>query len=232
MKKTFIQILAVAVCLVCVSSSRAAVNMGIWTFPTTSGPPTPNAGSTHTGTTVSMALTGGATYSANGTTLNAPTGGTATKALTLTYTSAAHTPTITISLTGGLAGFSLYTLTYAAANTGSSTARTMTWTYSLNGGAFTAFTTAQTDTIAASTTFAAQSDTFTGVNFATATSLVFRGTLTGATSTGRGARFDNITLTAAVPEPTNYALAGFGLIFIVGIAGRQVLVCRRSRAAH
>jgi hypothetical protein len=37
---------------------------------------------------------------------------------------------------------------------------------------------------------------------------------------------------AVVPEPTNYALAGFGFVFVVGIVGRQVLVCRRSRATR
>jgi hypothetical protein len=43
--------------------------------------------------------------------------------------------------------------------------------------------------------------------------------------------FDNIVVPAVVPEPTNYALAGFGLIFIVGTAGR-FYTHRRSRAAR
>jgi hypothetical protein len=75
---------------------------------------------------------------------------------------------------------------------------------------------------------------------ATGTSFTLVGTLTGRTlgnpdtgANGPGLSFTDFSITAvtAVPEPVNYALAGFGLLFVGGSAGRYYLARRRSATA-
>jgi hypothetical protein len=48
--------------------------------------------------------------------------------------------------------------------------------------------------------------------------ITFTGTLSGADGSTPSVGFDNFDI-ESVPEPVNYALAGFGLIFVVGSAG-------------
>ncbi len=66
----------------------------------------------------------------------------------------------------------------------------------------------------------------------TGTSLVLTGTFSGGTGTGTAGSigFDDIQVTA-VPEPTNYALAGFGLMFVGVGVGRSYFGRRRSTTA-
>jgi hypothetical protein len=222
-----------SICLLSISSARAAV-VAYWTFPNnTTGPLTADV-PTRSGVTASIAITTGTTdFTQTGTTINDPAPS-PVASFAMHLDDAAAAPVFTINLTGsGLSGLGTYTLTYAAFSS-SATARTVTWTYSINGGAFTAFTAAQTDSITGTGTVpdwgTVYTDTFAANsgNFSTATSLSFRGTY-GAATTG-GAYFDNIELTAVgVPEPITYALAGFGLVF-VGVGARRFYTARRRSA--
>lgn len=216
--------LALAACALCLSSAEATLNVGYWTFPTTAGPLTPDAGSMPANVTATMTLSGTASYTHAGTTLNDPAASpVASQALQLYNSTTA--PVLTIKLTGtGLSGLSSYVLTYAAESaSASTTSRSITWAYSLNN---TTWTTLQTDTVTTGS-FKVYTDNFSGLTALNgATTIYFRGTF-GAT-TGTGAYFDNIHITA-VPEPVNCALAGFGLIFVGGSAGRFYFA-RRHRA--
>lgn len=118
---------------------------------------------------------------------------------------------------------------------GQVTALSGTWAYSINGGTFANIGSASGITIGAAA--GANNNTFTlsGVSIApTDSSLVFRLTLSGAAGGNNGTlNFDNLEFDAlsAVPEPINYALAVFGLVFVGGSAGRFCLGRRRLATA-
>jgi hypothetical protein len=220
------------ICLLSISSARAGV-VAYWTYPNnTTGPLT--ADTTASGVTASIAITTGTTdFTQTGTTINDPAPS-PVASFAMHLDDAAAAPVFVINLSGaGLSGLGTYTLTFAGFSS-SATTRTITWNYSINGGAFTAFTAAQTDAVTGTGTVpdwgTVYSDTFAANsgNFSTATSLSFRGTY-GAATTG-GAYFDNFELTAVgVPEPITYALAGFGLVF-VGVGARRFYTARRRSA--
>ncbi len=220
-----------AACVLSVSSAQGAVYAGYWTFPNnTTGPLTADAGSTPASVTASIAITTGtASYTQAGTTTGDPAPS-PVASYSLHLSDAGAAPVFTINLSGsGLSGLAAtYELAFQGFSS-SATTRTITWTYSLNGGAYTAFTPAQSDAVTGSGTVpdwgTSYSDYFSVAGFLTATTISFRGTF-GAATTG-GAYFDNITLTA-VPEPINCAMAVFGLVFVGGSVGRFYLGRRRS----
>jgi hypothetical protein len=72
--------------------------------------------------------------------------------------------------------------------------------------------------------------TFTGIAISPGVAFTLTDTLSGyANNPGGSAQFDNISITA-VPEPINCAMAIFGLAFAGGTAGRFYLGRRRSAA--
>ena len=124
---------------------------------------------------------------------------------------------ITLKISG--TGLQNFIVTYASQ---SSAGQTQTWAYSVNGTTFTTLT-----TLSASTTFAATgvlTADFSGSTansvLANAATVFLRDTITAGN--GSDIAFDNFAITA-VPEPINYAMAGFGLIFVGGNAGRFYL---------
>lgn len=226
-----------AACVLSASSAKASVNVAYWTFATSTT--TVVSGSTANGNaelanvTATLAVTTGTTAwstATGGSTLNFPAAqGTAAATYALHASDSAAAPVITIEITGsGLSALSSYVLTYAGGSS-SATTRNVTWAYSLND---TTFTTLQTDALTgtgAGPTYAVKTDNFSAdTSLNGATTIYFRGTF-GAATTG-GAYFDNIVI-AAVPEPTNYALAGFGLMFVGVGASRFYLGRRRSTTA-
>jgi hypothetical protein len=94
----------------------------------------------------------------------------------------------------------------------SNIAGSIAWTYAITGGGTGSATAIALGSAGAWLTTGQAN--FATINLTTGQIITFTATLTGQ-SRNRGERvsFDNIVVTS-VPEPTNYALAGFGLIFI------------------
>lgn len=96
-----------------------------------------------------------------------------------------------------------------------STTPGQTWEYSLNNGT----TWTSIGTVTATGTFAQYSFSISGLQVNSGSTVLFRDTFSGGT--GTSVDFDNIQISASpVPEPMNYALVAFGLVFIGGGAGR------------
>jgi hypothetical protein len=194
--------LAVA-CLLSVSSADAAMTSA-WLF---------DGSSTASPNQLGANLSGGSISTAQ----NQNTGGTASLLV-------AQNQSFTITFNpAGLSGF---TLNYYIRNNGGSggNAADVQWTYSTPGGSGNL---SQLNN--APDTFGPQTVSFTGFpDVSGYSTLSFTATVTGGQN-NNGAYFDNLSLTA-VPEPINYAMAVFGLVFVCVGAGRFYLGRRRSAA--
>jgi hypothetical protein len=124
----------------------------------------------------------------------------------------------TLTLTSS-ANMSSFSITYYARSS-TTTMATDTWSYSINGGAFTDFA---TQTIASGTTWNQYTVTpSASIAVLSGQTIAFRNTLSGGTAGNVTADFDTITVTA-VPEPVNVALGMFGAGFAVVGLGRCYL---------
>ncbi len=149
-------------------------------------------------------------------------------AIQMTAGGGAGADVLTLQISG--TGLQNFIVTYASQ---SSSGQNQTWSYSTTGlaGSYTTLT-----TLNANTTFA-----LTGIltaDFSTANgtlanaSTVYLQDIVTAGGNGTTIAFDNIAINAVpVPEPTNYALAGFGLMFVGVGAGRFYLARRRLATA-
>lgn len=109
----------------------------------------------------------------------------------------------------------------------SNIAGSIAWAYSINGGGSGSATAIALGSAGAWLTTGQAN--FATINLTSGQIITFTASLIGQTvNHGERVSFDNINV--VVPEPVTYALAGFGLIFIVGTAGR-FYTHRHSRAA-
>ena len=101
----------------------------------------------------------------------------------------------------------------------SKTAGDATWSYAIIGGGSGSATAIA---LGSAGTWNTATATFSPIALSSGQIITFTDTLTGqGTGHSESVSFDNIIV--AVPEPINYALAGFGLIFVGGMAGRFYL---------
>ena len=127
----------------------------------------------------------------------------------------------TITLEVGGVGLSDFVLTYATRNV---VATTQTWTYSTDGvhyyslGILVDGVSGNTATPVSGSVWTLFTVDFSGVTALDGASTVyFQDSFTTLSGSNDTISFDNMAI--SVPEPVNYALAGFGLIFIGGSAG-------------
>lgn len=120
------------------------------------------------------------------------------------------TLTLSSTISGLPAGYSLTTVQLTTDTRWSMTANTVTetWDYSLNGGAFLNFgTIAATGNIWQTTT-----SPLTGLVLHNGDTLAFRNTFSGAAGNSGNLDFDNILITSVVvPEPSSLALTALGI---------------------
>ena len=244
-----------AACVLCVSDAKAAV-IANWTFDTggaQNGTRLSNTGgaalnydaNTYTTTdlnaatisVVSPAGTAGITgTSQNRGAGNAPTATTAMQFATgLNLSNGGQNvngSSFTLSFTTGAnIGLTTISLTYDVFAQNSAASAINTWL--LTGGS--GGTATQTSTLSyTGGTWQTVTVTWTGLTVAQNTTFTIKDTLGGFANAAAAfgdtsdVRFDNINLNAtAVPEPVNYALAGFGLLFIGGIAGHFYLARKK-----
>ncbi len=221
-----------AACLLSVSSAKAALT-ATWSNWTASPQTAALAG---TGPITSGSITGDANVQGSINVTTPTTGGNNAGSIASGGSYILETPsnnghqlagsTFTISL--NLSGAATITDIQLAYICGSATLSptSITWVVGGSGSSGTIST-----TTLSGTTWTAIDLSLTGVA-TTGTSITITGTLVGgATGTGGTLGFDDVQVTA-VPEPTNYALAGFGLMFVGVGAGRFYLARRRSASAR
>ena len=202
-----------AACVLSVSSAQAGVTEWDFTGSTYSGqgpytPPT--SGSDFIPVSTSLAVSGNG-HAANTGFLITSYSSTGSSTLTFTLNSSS-----TVSLTG-------LTYSYNYANSGS-VSPTIVWTLG-------SFTSSGTENNINNGTSSGSIDlTAAGSSNNSGTTFTLTGTQTGVTGVNGNIDFYNFSITA-VPEPVNYALAGFGLIFVGGSAGRFYLARRRVTTA-
>jgi hypothetical protein len=137
----------------------------------------------------------------------------------------AATLTITLTASGAL---NLSSLTYSTSYSGT-TAAVEHWSYQINGGTITALSNSGNLT---GGTLTAETISLSGVNLTGSQNLTLLETTTGGNGGGttRDLDFGNITVNS-VPEPINYAMAAFGVVFIGVGAGRFYFGRRRFASA-
>ena len=213
-----------AACVLSAYSSKAALTTATWGFTGQTGAG-PYAGTIGGGTLLSSPSL---TYAGGGTpTIASAAGFTGAGDNYLLITgkgTQVNGSTLAFTLTPS-SGIQLTTLTFNYDPIGATSATGISW--AVSGGASGTIT---SSTLTQDTGWAtAGTVDLSGLSF-TSGSFTITGTLTGATGNANGSgviRFDNFAITA-VPEPINYALAGFGFLFVGGSAGRFYLARRRS----
>jgi hypothetical protein len=131
--------------------------------------------------------------------------------------------TLTLKAVISLNSFSI-TYDYRASNAGGGPAQN-NWTYSINGGAQSSQFQVS---ITQDNTYHTATVLFTGLSLNAGDTIVFTDALAGyGGGHGNIADFDNI-LVNGVPEPANYALAAFGILFVGVGVGRRIYA--RARA--
>jgi len=122
-----------------------------------------------------------------------------------------------------------FSISYDAKVSGTSPANVNTWYYRVAGGAWTQIS----PSITVGTTYPVSpyTVTFTGVSITGGQTIDFADTFSGATQNNKDGimDFDNIQV-SAVPEPTNLALAFFGVGFVAVAAARRL--ARRGAKAN
>jgi hypothetical protein len=234
MKKTLIHLLAVAACALWVSSASAAIaTLNFDTGPSNTvaySGSAPYAFNNYSGyrsavlktvTPVSGASAVSGVGNGGGHALSFTTPGSGKK-----QTVAGSTFTLQLTASGNV------TINTIKFDYRSNIAGSIAWAYAITGGGSGSATAAIALGSAGTWQTTGQAN-FSTINLTSGQIITFTASLTGqAVGHGELVSFDNIVVPAVVPEPTNYALAGFGFVFVVGIVGRQVLVCRRSRATR
>lgn len=139
-----------------------------------------------------------------------------------TTTSGANSTTFVITLKASTA-LTGVNVSFASATAAASTMASK-WGYSVSGGS-TGTSAVETPN---SASFVSYNNIFSAFNMAANSTLTITVTFSGASPTlGRNISFDDISVTA-VPEPANYAMALFGLVFVGGTAGRFYLARRQQ----
>jgi len=203
-------------CGAAVESQGALISL--WTFDSSSAssPITANSG-IGAQPTATLTTSGNTTLANAGTTLNDPRTGTGFPAATfrLEYISGSG-GNFTLHITG--TALSSFQVSYAGENTAGASS-SQTWAWSLNNSTFTAL---GTQPSALGGTFATRTADFSGVTALNGQTDVYL-----RLSFGEKDAFDNIQVTA-VPEPTNMALALFGVGF-AAVAMLRKLKAESSR---
>ena len=217
-------IIALAVCMLSISSAKAAV-IAQWNLDAGS-----QAASTVNGAFLSAAST--LAITPGGASLAFPTtGGNPNGYAELTgKANAIGNPTFAFSITANTAQ-ALTSLTFDYISTKNDVTGTLSWTYKIGAGG--------TVTSLGSVNLSGAAWTPETLNLSSIPTLsngqqvFFVATLSNVNGLNNGndseIAFDNFTVNA-VPEPITYALAAFGLIFVGGAAGRFYLGRRRSAA--
>jgi hypothetical protein len=225
--KTAGNLLALAICALVSSRAHGAIiTVANWTFPNR-GTPVPPINATSSTDTAGTPTLGGNLF-----TPDAGQPNTSYLLGRLRFSGSTflgfNNDTLTLTLTAS-ANFTFTGLTYstAASDSANNGVVTENWAYSINGGSST-----ELGSVNVIRTLQAQT-----LNFSQALTageqIVFTCTVSDSPLPVNAGRqtldFSGITLTAStVPEPINYALAGFGLVFVAGSAGRFCLGRRRS----
>ena len=214
-----------AACVLSVSNAQAGLITSWNNFSVAAGPYT----ATTIGTSFSSAqLMPSGTYGSNNgyqiVNNTDPNGG--PKMLKFPTPAAMNGATITLTLVANSA-VSLSLLTFDDYKNNNNPSKTMDWTYSISGGG-------GSGTIDSSLSLGTggwvdQSLSLSGISVPSGETITFIGTISKDATAGV-LDFQNFNITA-VPEPINYGLAGFGLIFLGGSAGRFYLGRRRVVAA-
>jgi hypothetical protein len=216
-----------AACVLSASSAKAAVTIATWTFSTAwTAASSVNIAAATTAQVSSANLA--ATVSGTGSTVARTFQG---ASFQMDFNPAAGvlgTPMSFVLQFTTSANLSSFVITYDAQVSATTASTVNTWAYSTDSGA--TYTAMSGQPSGNTTTSQVLYTVSQNTAVANGNTIYFRDTVSGASANGTDAYFDNITVTA-VPEPTNYALAGFGLMFVGIGAGRFYLARRRSAKA-
>jgi len=231
MKTTGINLIAVAACVLCLSSAKAGV-IADWNFNSLGSGTPPSSINADTFNSSLVNATPSITATAAGqVSLARYSPGAGSSGYALEWTSASHGNQLG---TAANASFiiqlkAISTLSSLAVNfnglyTGG-TALASYWSYNINTGTVGTYSTPVTENLS-STWASTPYNPFSGLTLTSGQTLDIQVTFS-AGGNPAGIAFDDVVITA-VPEPINYALACFGLLFVGGSIGRFYLV--RGRA--
>jgi hypothetical protein len=198
-----------AACILSVSSAQADVTGWDFTGMSYSGQGAYSATSGSDFTSASLAVSGNSTHFVNESG-NLQTSYLDNRNNTLTFT---LTSSSTITLTS-------LTYSYNYDDTGTPGTTTIVWTLGT-------FTSSGSENVINDGNSSGSIDLSAAGANATGTTFTLTGTQTGVPGVSGNIDFSNFSITA-VPEPVNFALAGFGLLFVGGSAGRFYLARRRA----
>ena len=228
MKTTGINFIAMAACVLCLSSAKAAITTASWNFTGASGSGPYSGVISPTGSgsllsSASLAAPAGSSISTVSPIGGGGQGGTGDPFLSIPSSANSGTLIFTLSASGQL---TLTTLSfYDQLDNKNNSPQQINWQFKIGSGTFTSL---GSTTFAGDTTWDSHSFSLSAIGtVASGSTITIEGTLAGAGNAG--INFDTIAITA-VPEPVNYALAGFGILFVGGSIGRFYLARRRSES--